>query len=280
MTPDGPSRACYPPSLVDANLKRVIDRFVEACQRDPRVVAAFLYGSHATGEADIHSDIDLGVITIDQSHDEFFAQRAEFVKLLGEALFLEDFDIPVMVFAILADGAEVELAFGRESDFAQMAPGPFSSLVDKRGLLTEVTLRECQPDPHEQLENLRRLITWFWHDVSHFVTAIARGHLWWAYGQLEALRRYCVSLVRLQYNFEASAGGDEPYFKVQLDLPVEMLARLEPTLVPLERLAIYTAGRSVIDFYRSVAPQLAQAHGLSYPTALERIMLDRLDHVT
>ena len=265
---------------MDTNPKRVIDRFVEACQRDPRVVAAFLYGSHATGKADIHSDIDLGVITMDQSHDEFLAQRAEFVKLLGEAVFLEDFGMPEMVFAILADGVELELAFGREGDFAHMAPGPFSSLVDKRGLLGHVTLRERQPDPHEQRENLRRLITWFWHDVSHFVTAMARGHLWWAYGQLEALRRYCVSLARLQHNFEASAGGDEPYFKVQLDLPVEMLAPLAPTLVPLEREAIYTAGRSVIDFYRSLAPQLAQAYGLSYPATLERIILDRLDHVT
>ena len=264
---------------MDANPQRVIDRFIDACQRDPRVVAAFLYGSRAKGTEDSHSDIDFGLITTDQAHDEFFAQRADFVRQLGEPLFIEDFDLPDPLFVILSDGTEVELSLAKESNFVHMAIEPHRTLLDKQELLNGVTLIGNQPHLEEQRENLRRLIMWFWHDVSHFTTAIARGHTWWAYGQLEALRRCCVSLARLRHDFHASSGGSEPYFKVQLDLPLEQLAPLEPTVVPLELKAILSAGRTTIEFYRDIAPPLATEHGLAYPVALERLMLDRLDHV-
>jgi predicted nucleotidyltransferase len=265
---------------MDANPKRIIDHFVDACLRDPRVVAAFLYGSHAEGTEDSHSDIDLGLITTDQSHDEFFAQRADFVHQLGEPVFIEDFDLPNLLFVILADGAEVELSIARQSDFVNMAVEPHRTLLDKQGLLKGVRLVGSQPHPDEQRENLRRLIVWFWHDVSHLLTAVARDHPWWAYGQLEALRRSCVSLARLRYDFASSCGGNEPYFKVQLDLPLDQLAPLEPSVVPLNLQAIREAGHTLIDFYRSVAPSLAAEHGLTYPSILERLMLERLDQLT
>ena len=37
-----------------------------------------------------------------------------------------------MLFVILADGTEVELALGRENDFLHMATGPIRVLVDNR----------------------------------------------------------------------------------------------------------------------------------------------------
>lgn len=42
-------------------------------------------------------------------------------------------------------------------------------------------------------EVLRRLVFWFWHDLSHYTTALACDQLWWAYGALEELVRLCVS---------------------------------------------------------------------------------------
>lgn len=265
---------------MDARRKRVVDRFVDVCQQDPRIVAAFLYGSHATGAADVHSDLDLGLITTDQSHNQFVSDRADFARQLGDPVFIEDFGLSATLFVILADGTEVEITIGRENDFVHMAPGPVRVLVDKHAIISGVALRESPIDLNAQRENLRRLIMWFWHDVSHFTTAVARGHLWWAYGQLEALRRYCVCLARLRHDFAASDGGSEPYFKVQLDLPPEQLAPLEPTVVALHMPAILDAGRTLIHFYQTIAPQLSNEHGLTYPAALERLMLDRLEHVT
>ena len=53
---------------------------------------AFLGGSYARGAADVYSDLDLYVITADGAYKDFFAERAAFVRQLGEPVFLEDFD--------------------------------------------------------------------------------------------------------------------------------------------------------------------------------------------
>ena len=99
----------------------VVERFVAATAADARVVAAVIYGSYARGNADEHSDLDLGVITTDAAYEEFVAERDAFVRRLGEPVLMEDFGSPTHLFLIFADGAEVELALGRASASARTA---------------------------------------------------------------------------------------------------------------------------------------------------------------
>ncbi|HEX5943876.1 MAG TPA: nucleotidyltransferase domain-containing protein, partial [Anaerolineales bacterium] len=61
-----------------------VERFVKACQADDRVVAAFLGGSNAQGFADAYSDVDLCLITTEQSLDEFIKAREMFLRSLGD----------------------------------------------------------------------------------------------------------------------------------------------------------------------------------------------------
>ena len=51
-----------------SNHKTTLDRFVDACQSDARIVAAFLGDSYVTGAADAHSDLDLYLITTDEAY--------------------------------------------------------------------------------------------------------------------------------------------------------------------------------------------------------------------
>jgi len=210
-------------SKLPLNHQTVIDRFVMACQADDRIAAGFLGGSYARDAADAYSDLDLYVITTDEDFDGFCAQRHAFVQLLGEPIFSEDFDLPGIVFFILADGTEGEIGLGRESRFDDMHHGPYKVLLDKKGILAGVVFADQNPGSVEQTEKLRRLIYWFWHDMSHFITAMGRGQLWWAHGQLEELRRFCVNLARLSNNFADADVGNEPYFKLEKALPVEQL---------------------------------------------------------
>ena len=189
--------------------RAVVDRYVAACLADERVVAAFIGGSYARGTADAHSDLDLGLITTDEAYDAFWAGRSSFIRLLGEPAFLEDFDYPNNAFFILSDGAEGELAIGRESRFEHIHRGPYIVLLDKKRVLLGTDLPGIKTPESEQTETLRRLVDWFWHDLSHFATAMARGQLWWAYGQLEALRLQCVNLARLSLDYSAAAEGYE-----------------------------------------------------------------------
>jgi predicted nucleotidyltransferase len=113
----------------------IIERFVAACAADERVIAAALYGSRAWGAEDEHSDLDLAVITTDEAYDDVIAGRAEFARSLGEPLFVEDFDLPFVLFAIYAGGEEVEFTFLRQGAQRLGHEGPFVALLDKAGIL-------------------------------------------------------------------------------------------------------------------------------------------------
>src|SRR6185436_8084285 len=145
------------------------------------------------------------------------------------------------------------------------------------GILAGAVFPEYEPAQSEQIERLRRLVVWFWHDLSHFTTAMARGQLWWAYGQLEALRLYCVNLARLRHNLLDADAGAEGYFKVEQALPVEQLSALQATYCPMEPGAMLQAALVIVRFYQELAPLLARAHGITYPDGLERVMSERLE---
>jgi hypothetical protein len=147
-------------------------------------------------------------------------------------------------------------------------------LLDKTGILTGAVFPGSRPVPDAQVETLRSLVYWFWHDLSHFITALGRGQRWSAAGHLEDLRRQCVNLARLRQNFAAEAAG---YEKVDLALPSEQLAPLQETFCPLEQNALLRAAFLIVRFYRDLAPSLAQAHGITYPLDLERVMCARLE---
>lgn len=258
--------------------ERAIHRFTEACRADDRVLACFLGGSNARGAADSYSDLDLYLITTDAGYEPFWAEREQFLKLFGDPLFVEDFGLKSTVFFVLADGTEGELGLGNASDFRHMHSGPHIALLDKTGILADVVFSTEEQDV--QVESLRRLIYWFWHELSHFITAMGRGELWWAYGQLEQLRAYCVKLTRLQNNFPDGDGGDEPYFKIEKVLPVDWLEPLRVTFCPMEFRAMLYAGSAIVTFYRDLAPLLAHAHGIPYPTLLEALLVKRLENLS
>jgi predicted nucleotidyltransferase len=255
----------------------VMNRFIAACQADERVVAAFLGGSYARGTADTCSDLDLYLITTDEAYNDFYSGREAFLRLLGEPVFLGDFNGYGfdMVNYIFADGTEGELVLGRESNFTHIHGGPYRVLLDKKRILAGAVFPLYEPAQAEQIETLHHLVYWFWHDLSHhFITALARGQLWSAYGALEEMRLTCVNLARLRQNFQAAAEG---YEKVEQAIPVEQLSPLQATFCPLEQGAMLQAALVIVQFYQELAPPLAQAHGIPYPADLERVVYDRLE---
>lgn len=254
----------------------LIELFIAACHADDRVVAAFLSGSHARGDADDFSDVDFGVIATDTGFDGLWADRASFVRRLGEPVLLEDFGTGKTVFFVLADGTEGEVSFGRSSAFGQIHAGAYRPLIDKAGTLEGAIFTGQVADAEEEAEAVHQVLYWFWHELSHFTAALGRGQLWWAAGQLEALRGHCVNLVRLTEGGEAS---DEPYEKVDATVPTDRLAPLAPTLVPLEPTALLAAAEALVAFHRERAPALAESRGVEYPAVLEARMVERLERL-
>lgn len=261
------------PGRLVADHQTVLDRFVATCQADGCVVAAFLGGSYAKGTADVNSDLDLYLITSDEAYAAFIAAKEDFIRQLGEPLFLEDWGTPHCCFIILAGGTEVELWIGQASRFAHIHDGPYQLLLDKQALLAHAEFPARRAARDEQRTFLRGQILSFWHEVGHFSKALAREQVWFAYGSLEVMRKICVNLARLRHDFADADVGDEPYFKIEQAMPVEQLAALQATFCPLEATAIRAAGLVILQFYREVATELAAAHGLPYPAELERLAL-------
>jgi len=259
------------------NHQLALNHFVTACQADERVVAAFLGGSYAKGTADISSDVDLYLITTDKTYEGFLAGLETFTRLLGKPLFLENFEVPNGIFYIFSDGTEGELWVGRESQFNHIHVGPYRVLLDKKGVLVNAVFPRHKADQVEQIELLRQQIYWFWHELSHFITAMGRGQLWWAYGQLEAMRLICVNLVRLSHNFLDTEVGEEPYFKVEQAVPEEHLSSLKATYCPMEQDAMRHAVLVILSLYQELAPLLAKTYSMTYPADLERLMVERLE---
>ncbi len=232
-----------------ANHEAFVNRFVNACEADDRIVAAFLGGSNVKGKADQYSDIDVCIITDDNAYEDFFNKRESFLRSLGELVFLEDFGIPNIAFFIFEDGTEGELYFGSESRLAHIHSGPFRVLVDKKNILAEAVFPDDKTDPSHQTEELRRNIFGFWHEMSHFITS-------------------------------DMGVGEEPYFKIEYAIDVEKLSPLETTFGPMEKDAMLQSVRVIVQFYMEIAPSLSPTHGISYPQGLETVMLERLEKLS
>jgi hypothetical protein len=255
------------------NHQALVERFVAVCQADSRVLAAILGGSYAAGTADAYSDLDLGLITTDAAYDAFCADYQGFIRRLGEPVFLETFGAPgSAVFFIFPDDTEGELLIGCESQFTRIHIEPHRVLLDKAGILAGVAFTGRAATAAEQRETLRRQITWFWHDLSHFIKAMLRGQLWWAHGQLEDLRRSCLNLLRLRQDLAAGADG---IWKIDEAVPVDQLAPLQATYCALEPDAMRDAALLIVQYYQALARPLAQTHGIAYPAGVEQVMLDR-----
>jgi predicted nucleotidyltransferase len=254
--------------------EQVIARFAEACSADNRIVAVFVGGSIARGDADEHSDVDLCVVATDEAVNEVFADRAAIAARLGTPLFAEDWgDRNPEVFVILDDGTDVELVFTRESRVQELEVGPIRPVLDRSGILNDLALPLREPAAEDLAGELRGLLAWFWHEVSHFIKAVGRGQLWWAAGEVEALRAHCVNVARIE---QGVASSNEPYFKVDVEASTEPLQPLRSTFVPVDAGAMVRAATDLLTFFGTHGRAAAGAYGISYPSELEDVMRAQL----
>ena len=74
--------------------------------------------------------------------------------------------------------------------------------------------------------------------------------------------------------------GGEPYFKLDDAVPPAELSGLLATFCPMEEGSMLRLAQLILQFYKELAPLLAQSHGIAYPAELERVMTQRLGNLT
>ena len=66
--------------------KELLTQITDYLASDPRIMAAWLFGSLGRGDADEWSDIDIFVVVTDESLQDVVAQRQQFVTQIGKVL--------------------------------------------------------------------------------------------------------------------------------------------------------------------------------------------------
>jgi predicted nucleotidyltransferase len=252
--------------------QHLVESLLRLTEDDTRIAALLVYGSHADDGADRFSDLDVGLVADDHAYEDVVAGAPQLVGGLGTPLFLSDFGKRGRLHAILAAGVGLELIIDRDSDLE--LGEPYRVLFDRGDVVGRALARRARASaPAVDLDDVRRRIDGFWHDVDHLVTALGRGNTWWAYGQLDELRRLCLDLARLEAGVPPE---EEAYWKVDEALPPERLALLHATVAPPEIGPIQRAAWALLDLYRQVAIPLATSHAMPYPYELDRLLSSRL----
>jgi len=193
---------------------RVRARLLELAEADPAVVAAAITGSHAIGEEDRWSDIDLA-FAVDGELAEVLGRWTEL--LCGEFAALHHWDLPfgsaIYRVFLLSGGLEADLAFTPAAEFGPRGPAWRT--------IFGATVRPVPSAPPRRDD----LVGLGWHHVLHARTCIERGRPWQAEHWISALRDQVLALACLRL------GHPTGYAKGADLLPPELRASLVPALV-------------------------------------------------
>lgn len=180
----------------------LLARLRECCAADERLVAALIYGSFASGEADAHSDIELWLFFARERWAEIDppAWCAQVARL--DLVVRNEFGSHVVVFPGLVRG---ELHFTTDDDLAAVARWPARGapidrmiVVDRTGALARVLARLPEqpvvPDTADEVNVLcGRFASWL--VLAHHVAA--RGEALRAWDALAHVQRHLTWMMRL-----------------------------------------------------------------------------------
>jgi len=196
--------------------ERLRARLISVAHGDPRVTAAALTGSAATGKLDRWSDIDLA-LRLDASADESDVVADWTRRMYGQHDAVHHLDVwrgetRFRVF-LLASALQVDIAFWTWAKFS--ATGPAFRLLF--GGANELPI----PGPPTAAE----LIGTAWLHALHARSSIARGRVWQAEYMVSGIRDQILALACLRH------GLPVPHARGADDLPFDVTHVLAGTLI-------------------------------------------------
>jgi lincosamide nucleotidyltransferase len=263
----------------------MIARLRDACRSDPRVVAAALYGSFVTGEADAFSDIE-AALYFEPDALATLDRQAWVEQIAPVALFFaDDFGHYTAIFESLIRG---EFHFNPAESMAEIeswrGAAWFPSvnaavLVDRTGELTQrMGALDHLPPERDSSETAYSLVANFLNGVLFGSQVLARGE---AARALEILTcgvlRHLERMARL---VEASTDHwPTPSRGWERDLSPAVQARLRDCTARLDPIELAQAYRNALAWGETLAETLAQGHSLAWPDAAFSRITQHLDNL-
>ncbi|MEU8011391.1 nucleotidyltransferase domain-containing protein [Micromonospora parva] len=189
-------------------------RLVRLAARDPAVVGAAITGSHASGDEDRWSDVDLA-FAVSGPLDAVMRRWTQ--RMYRDFAAVHHWDLPsgsvIYRVFLLRNCLEVDLAFGPEADFGPRGPG---------WRLIFGQAASSQPVVASGYDTIAGLA---WHHALHAWITIERGRYWQAEHWISAMRTQTIALACQRLGHVSS------YAKGAHLLPTAITGPLEATLV-------------------------------------------------
>lgn len=245
-----------------ALLERALDYFGD----DERVTGLVLGGSLASGGADFYSDVDLYVISRDESFDAVFAERDAAAEAIGSPLFrfaVEPVPGGSRDYIVTYPGpVKFDLMYHRESE---LRPDPKWAvrpvLKDDSGSVAAVVSRSAGVGPElpasdALVELEQKFWTWCWYVFGK----ILRGELWEALDRLHEVR----SLALVPLLDLAAERPHEGYRRLERKLDPRTSSLLGATVPSLRPEALYAALRAEMVLFRELRATVFGSYELAF----------------
>lgn len=252
----------------------LLDEIVRWAAERPDIRAVLLTGSHARGDADALSDLDVELFTTDP---ERYAGREWMAGIRPVWVHLGFEPAPGRPtrnrLTIFAGGDKVDFLVGPVELLERLAEGlddlherGYRVLLDRDGLAARLPRASGRPPvvalPTE--EELRDVVEEFWFEACHIPKYLRRGELWvvkhrdWTMKQL---------LLRV-LEWEAATRGVDPWHigtRIAEWAPPEVPERLQSAFGRYGAEDALRAFRATIDLFADVSRTVAARLDLSYP---------------
>jgi len=247
----------------------VIDRAPAILAADPRILAGWLVGSFATGQADAYSDIDLHCLITDDSADWFRGHWAQTATALVGPLVLAQ-DIPGIIggYTITPDWLHLDLILHSYSELDPKTVSGLRPLYDRAGNLLPAgsTPRNVFAEPYFPDREIKQ----FLYFLGNLPVLIARGERLISHASVTGFREIMTTVMLAERGIHDRGGAKRlnPFLTAEQRQSLESL----PTAV-MDDDQIIEALRVVTRAVRQRSKQLAARTGATWPQDLEAAAL-------
>jgi hypothetical protein len=256
--------------------ERLIEHAALVLRDDERVLAAWLVGSFARGNADPWSDIDLHCTIADDSTEELRTHWPDLARRITPTVQTKAF-FPGSLggYCITPEWLHVDLALHPRGTLDPNTVVPMRPLFDKTGVLLPT---QAVPGPAVAREPYFPVdaVDWFFYMFGNLVTVVGRDEPVWAMNGVITLRDTGLVPLFFAERGIARVGGNKrlnPFLSTEQQ---ELLRNLPPLAPTID--SVIEAEAAIARIFIPRGRRLAAATGAAWPSELERATVAYFEH--
>lgn len=235
-------------------------RIVDLLRAEPRVLAAWLYGSHGRGQADEYSDLDVWVVAEDV--DGLLADWPALAGRLGEVVLIEPIRGQPAIRCILADWTHYDVWISRPDEVPRRSADTVRLLFDRAGLAQRLQPQAAPAPP--DVAKARALTVEFLRTLGNLPSVLHRGDPLYAVSTAQVARLMLVELMLTELRVLDPGGAGHQYRALPAARRNALLS-----LPPVEN-TLDSARDSLLECLRLFVPLARQLCGEIFPEPLYR----------